>query len=324
VSVSSRSSSSSSTSQRFTFISNSLTYMLRNISHTYTCITYSSIQQTQDAHIGTKNLDKRMSQYVYRRRKDGIHIIRLDQTMAKLQLAARIIVAVENPADVIALSARPYGKRSVLKFATYTGCQTLSGRYTPGTFTNQITKKFREPRVLIVTDPRMDSQPVKEASYVNVPVIAFCDSDAPLDFVDVAIPINNKGRNSIGLAYWLLAREVLRLRGSIPRDTEWEVPVDLFMYKDPEEVEAAEAARAAAEEAAKQNAADEELAEDGGIGGEDDEWTAPAAATQFQTGEDWGSSTQQAPVAPTTTTPAQNWKATGWDNNEDVGGATGW
>ena len=125
-------------------------------------------------HIGTKNLDKRMNQYIYRRRKDGIHIIRLDQFMAKLNLAARIIVAVENASDVIALSARPYGKRSVLKFATYTGCQTLSGRYTPGTFTNQITKKFREPSVLIVTDPRMDSQPVKEASYVGVPVIATC------------------------------------------------------------------------------------------------------------------------------------------------------
>lgn len=69
-------------------------------------------------------------------------------------LAARVIVAVENPEDVIAISARPYGQRAVLKFAQHTGCQAIASRFTPGTFTNQITKQFREPRLLIITYPR--------------------------------------------------------------------------------------------------------------------------------------------------------------------------
>lgn len=88
----------------------------------------------------------------------GIFIINLGKTWEKLQLAARVIVAIENPQDIIVQSARPYGQRAVLKFAQYTGAHAIAGRHTPGTFTNQMQTSFNEPRLLILTDPRTDHQ----------------------------------------------------------------------------------------------------------------------------------------------------------------------
>jgi len=167
-----------------------------------------------------------------------------------------------------------------------------------------------EPRLLIVTDPRTDHQPVKEASYVNIPTIGFCHTDTPVNFVDIVIPCNTKGKHAIGLMWWLLAREVLFLRNTpgLVRGTPWEVMVDLFFYRDPETEEKEETtptpfATEAITEGAHEWPSNTGGAETSTWEGAPTDWSAAAATTETP------AVTTPAPAAPTTSwdVPTTNW-----------------
>ena len=89
----------------------------------------------------------------------------------------------------------------------------VTGRFIPGMLTNQNLHNYIEPEVVVVTDPIGDAQVVKEAVQSGIPILALCDTNNMTSFVDLVIPTNNKGRKALGMIYYLLTREMLRLRG---------------------------------------------------------------------------------------------------------------
>ena len=166
-------------------------------------------------HLGGKKITKQMKRYVYTVRSDGVAIFDVNKIYEKIQAAARIIASVD-PDSVISVSSKPAGQRAVYKFGHFTKTQTVTGRWSPGMLTNQTTKKFVEPRLLIVTDPRTDYNAILESSYVNIPVIAICNTDNNLKYVDCAIPCNNRSIRAVAMIWYLLTKAVLEVK----KDTE--------------------------------------------------------------------------------------------------------
>lgn len=265
-------------------------------------------------HLGHTNCKYQMRQYVFKRASSGAHVFDINKMWEKIMLTARVIAAVDNPQDVCVVSSKDLGQRAIIKFAKFIGASSNNGRFSPGTFTNHSQAGFREPRLIIVTDPIADHQAIREASYVNIPTIGLCDADTPLKYIDIVIPCNNRAAHSIGLVYWLLAREVQRLKGQLSRSEEWSVMPDLFFFRALEEIkkqEEEEAKQAEADHQETMNNADDDNFQEQWAGDDGaaqaapvvDDWTAqPAAATQDWTAEattgaqDW---TAQAPEATT-------------------------
>ena len=181
-------------------------------------------------HIGTQQKTKDMERYIYRVRADGLYVLDVKRTNERI-ISVGNFLAKFDPDDILVVSTRQYGQAPVKKFGDITGAKTIPGRFIPGTLTNPNYGKFIEPKVLVVTDPRSDSQAIIEAKQIGIPVVALCDTENLLGNVDIVIPVNNKGRKAIALVYWLLARQTLKGTGALAEDEELEVLPSDFELK---------------------------------------------------------------------------------------------
>ncbi len=166
-------------------------------------------------HIGTQQKTKSMERFIHRVRTDGLYVLDVSQTDERIRTAASFL-ANYQPEQILVASSRQYGRFPAEMFADAVGARARTGRFIPGTLTNPDYAGYIEPDVVVVTDPIGDSQAVKEAITVGIPVIAMCDSNNTTSNVDLVIPTNNKGRKALSVVYWLLANETLDRRGAEP------------------------------------------------------------------------------------------------------------
>lgn len=166
-------------------------------------------------HIGTQQKTADMDRFIHRVRTDGLYVLDISQTDQRIRTAASLL-SEYDPSQILVTSSRQYGRFPAEKFAEAVGARAWTGRFIPGTLTNPQYEGYIEPDILVVTDPIGDSQAVKEAITVGIPVIAMCDSNNTTSNVDLVVPTNNKGRKALAVVYWLLANETLDRRGAEP------------------------------------------------------------------------------------------------------------
>lgn len=182
---------------------------------------------TSGVHIGTQQKTQDMRRFVYRVRNDGLYVLDVGQTDKRIKRAAELLSKFDSK-RVLVVAARQYGQKPAKEFATAVGAMAIAGRFMPGTLTNPNTPNFVEPDVIVLTDPLGDQQALREAVNVGIPVVAFCDTNNELKFIDYAIPTNNKGRRSLALVYWLLTRELLKAQGKLASDEDFKKTVEDF------------------------------------------------------------------------------------------------
>tara|TARA_Y100001935_G_scaffold101893_1_gene84629 strand:+ start:1240 stop:1848 length:609 start_codon:yes stop_codon:yes gene_type:complete len=175
--------------------------------------------------IGTQQKSADMARFIDTVRDDGLYLLDVNMTDSRIRSTATFLNKYDAP-RIMVVSARQYGQRPARLFAEAIGANAAVGRFIPGSLTNPSLRSYVEPDVLFVTDPAADQQALKEAVNSGLPVVGIVDANNNLRNVDVAVPANNKGRRSLALIYWLLAREVLKARGEMT-DEDWAASQDV-------------------------------------------------------------------------------------------------
>jgi small subunit ribosomal protein S2 len=175
--------------------------------------------------IGTQQKSADMARFIDTVRDDGLYLLDVNMTDSRIRSTAIFLNKFDAP-RIMVVSARQYGQRPARLFAEAIGANAAVGRFIPGSLTNPALRSYVEPDVLFVTDPAADQQALKEAVNSGLPVVGIVDANNNLRNVDIAVPANNKGRRSLALIYWLLAREVLKVRGETT-DEDWAASQDV-------------------------------------------------------------------------------------------------
>ncbi len=160
-------------------------------------------------HIGMTSKTADMKRFIYKVRPNGLAVLNVGILDRRISYAANFLAGKK---DILVVSRKDSSPEAVKKFADVVGARAIVGRFMPGSLTNPTYRDFFEPEVLIVTDPMADKQAIKEAVEMRIPIIGLADTFNETSYIDIVLPCNNKGKKSLALVFWLLAKLIAEKR----------------------------------------------------------------------------------------------------------------
>ncbi len=150
-----------------------------------------------------------MRKYVYRRRLDGLAILNTLIVDKKLKEGIDFVKQFK-PEDWTLICKREAGWRAVKMFSELTGVRVFTKKYPAGVLTNTELPNFLETKMMFICDPWLDKNALSDAKKVHVPVAGICDTNNHTTNLDIVVIGNNKSNKSLGLFFWLMAREYMK------------------------------------------------------------------------------------------------------------------
>jgi len=178
-------------------------------------------------HIGTKFKTKYMANFIYKTRPDGLSVLNLKLIDERIRTAINFLSRYA-PEEILIVSRRENGWKALKQLHKLTGINVITGRYPPGILTNTNLETYTEPKVIFVCDPWPDKNAVEDAAKMGIPVIGLCDTNNQSNNLDLVVPCNNKGKKSIGVVFYLVAREYMRNKAMLRSDEEMSLGIDDF------------------------------------------------------------------------------------------------
>lgn len=170
-------------------------------------------------HIGMTSKTADMKRFIYKVRPNGLAVLNVGMLDKRIEIAANMLASMKR---ILIVSRKENGQDPAKKFAEIVEARAITKRFMPGSLTNPSYKEFFEPEVTIVVDPAADKQAIKESIQMRIPIIGLADTFNDTSYIDVVLPCNNKGKKSVALILWLLAKLIKEKRNekfeSTPED----------------------------------------------------------------------------------------------------------
>jgi small subunit ribosomal protein S2 len=182
-------------------------------------------------HIGTKFKTKAMEKFIYKTRPDGLSVLNLQKIDERLKVASTFISQYE-PEEILVVCRRENGWKAVKNFKKITGIEVFAKRYPPGVLTNIELETFMEKKLVIIVDEWADRNAIKDSIKMGIVTMCLCDTNNNANNIDLIVPCNNKGHKSLGLVFYVLAREYLKNKGMIKNEEEMILKIDDFVSDD--------------------------------------------------------------------------------------------